>query len=106
MTRPGSGVTRRAAGQDPGLAPRRRWRRGSLAEIAAAAGALLAGCVSIPGDGPVVEGRKVDETSRPTVNIQGLVGGYDCGPGCREFRWGNATTRGQLAKVLANALGP
>ncbi|HMA34875.1 MAG TPA: endo alpha-1,4 polygalactosaminidase [Chloroflexia bacterium] len=38
-----------------------------------------------------------------SIYRHGLVSGYDCGPGCREFRWGANNTRGQLTKVLANA---
>lgn len=41
-----------------------------------------------------------------TIYNRGLVSGYACGTGCLEFRWGNSLTRGQLSKVLANALGP
>ncbi|MDQ2810120.1 MAG: S-layer homology domain-containing protein [Chloroflexota bacterium] len=41
-----------------------------------------------------------------TIYAHGLVSGYDCGPGCREFRWNNTTTRGQLTKVLSNAIAP
>jgi Tol biopolymer transport system component len=35
----------------------------------------------------------------------GVISGYDCGPGCLEFRPGAAVTRGQVAKFVANAAG-
>ncbi|HUS15420.1 MAG TPA: hypothetical protein VM536_10435, partial [Chloroflexia bacterium] len=46
-----------------------------------------------------------------TIWSRGLVSGYTCGgvnepcPGTY-FRWAANNTRGQLAKVLSNALGP
>jgi uncharacterized delta-60 repeat protein len=41
-----------------------------------------------------------------TIYAHGLVSGYNCGAGCLEFRWGNDNTRGQLTKVLSNAVSP
>ncbi|HMA35049.1 MAG TPA: S-layer homology domain-containing protein [Chloroflexia bacterium] len=41
-----------------------------------------------------------------TIYNHGAVSGYNCGATCLEFRWGNPLTRGQLAKVLDNAIGP
>jgi hypothetical protein len=38
-----------------------------------------------------------------TIYTRGLVSGYDITGGF-EFRWGNTLTRGQLSKVIANAL--
>ncbi|HEY6794397.1 MAG TPA: LpqB family beta-propeller domain-containing protein [Kineosporiaceae bacterium] len=47
----------------------RRRPRVLAATVAVLAGLLLAGCVSIPSDGPVVDARKVDEVSGPAVAI-------------------------------------
>jgi hypothetical protein len=33
-----------------------------------------------------------------------LISGYDCGTGCAEFRPGNSATRGQIAKIVYNAV--
>jgi hypothetical protein len=41
-----------------------------------------------------------------TIYAHGAVSGYNCGAGCLEFRWGNDNTRGQLTKVLSNAVSP
>jgi hypothetical protein len=40
-----------------------------------------------------------------TATQHGAISGYDCGPGCREFRPGNNVTRGQISKLIAVALG-
>jgi hypothetical protein len=39
-----------------------------------------------------------------TAVCRGLVTGYDCGPGCYEFRPANNATRGQIAKIAYNAI--
>ncbi|HET8626971.1 MAG TPA: S-layer homology domain-containing protein, partial [Thermomicrobiales bacterium] len=39
-----------------------------------------------------------------TAVCRGLVSGYDCGPGCYEFRPANNATRGQIAKIAYNAI--
>ena len=39
-----------------------------------------------------------------TAACRGLVSGYDCGPGCYEFRPANNATRGQIAKIAYNAI--
>jgi S-layer family protein len=39
-----------------------------------------------------------------TAVCRGLVSGYDCGPGCYEFRPVNNATRGQIAKITYNAI--
>jgi hypothetical protein len=68
---------------------------------------LAFGWTPDPSGGPVF--RDVD-ASNPfyaqisTIYAHGLVSGYDCGPGCLDFNWGGFLTRGQFAKVLANAL--
>jgi hypothetical protein len=40
-----------------------------------------------------------------TATQHGAISGYDCGPGCREFRPANNVTRGQISKLIAVALG-
>jgi Tol biopolymer transport system component len=55
--------------------------------------------------------RDVDPTSTfyayiDTMVARGLVGGYSCGTGCSEFRPNDPVSRGQLSKVINNAIGP
>src|SRR5207244_8630468 len=40
-----------------------------------------------------------------TAYDHGVISGYDCGPGCLEFRPGNNVTRGQLCKIVVLAEG-
>jgi hypothetical protein len=39
-----------------------------------------------------------------TAYGHGILSGYSCGTGCLEFKPGNSATRGQIAKILYNAL--
>ena len=42
-----------------------------------------------------------------TAYAHGIISGYDCGTGCREFRPGNNATRGQISKIVYLAVtGP
>ena len=38
-----------------------------------------------------------------TAYQHGLISGYDCGPGCLEYRTGNNITRAQLCKIIVLA---
>jgi hypothetical protein len=40
-----------------------------------------------------------------TAYSHNIISGYDCGPGCLEFRPGNNVTRAQLCKIVALARG-
>jgi hypothetical protein len=35
-----------------------------------------------------------------TAYSHGIISGYNCGPGCLEFRPGNSATRGQICKIV------
>jgi hypothetical protein len=39
-----------------------------------------------------------------TAYSKGLISGYACGTNCLEFRAGNSSTRGQVSKILYNAV--
>src|SRR5205807_9721756 len=39
-----------------------------------------------------------------TAYNQGIISGYGCGTGCLEFRPGNNATRGQICKIVYNAI--
>ena len=39
-----------------------------------------------------------------TAYHQGVISGYSCGTGCLEFRPGNNSTRGQLSKIVYQAI--
>jgi len=39
-----------------------------------------------------------------TAYCHGIISGYDCGSGCLEFRPGNNATRGQISKIVYEAL--
>ena len=39
-----------------------------------------------------------------TAYAHNIISGYSCGTGCLEFRPGNDATRGQIAKIVYNAV--
>lgn len=39
-----------------------------------------------------------------TAYFHGIISGYSCGTGCRDFLPGNSATRGQISKIVYNAL--
>ena len=39
-----------------------------------------------------------------TAYCHGIISGYACGPSCLEFRPGNNATRGQIGKIVYQAL--
>jgi hypothetical protein len=43
-------------------------------------------------------------TQIETAYSHGIISGYDCGAGCLEFRPGNNATRGQICKIMYNAV--
>jgi hypothetical protein len=58
---------------------------------------------------PVPTFRDVPSTDPFYTNIEtayqhGIISGYECGPGCLEFRPGNSATRGQIARIVYNAI--
>ena len=40
-----------------------------------------------------------------TAYNHGVISGYECGMGCLEFRTGSNATRGQVSKIVYNAIG-
>jgi hypothetical protein len=39
-----------------------------------------------------------------TAYAHTIISGYSCGPGCLEFRPGNNATRGQICKIVYQAV--